>query len=371
MATTANPEVVVNTNYGDFLVELFPQQAPTTVTNFLSYVDENFYSNTIFHRVIDQFMIQGGGMGTDLLPKSVHAPIVLESNNGLSNLRGTLAMARTGVADSATSQFFVNTVDNLYLNYASTANPGYAVFGQVLDGMDVVDAIGQAHTFSVRASNSVVYENLPFPMLIEILGVERYTPAATQVATTHQTLTDANGVNQAVFSGARADYGVRLNSDGSHRVTLLDGAHTSETVSSQRLVFNDTKLAYDIYGSAGEAALLINATFGYGYLKPEINGIGLTLFDMGFSMQEVAAAALSTDLWKTIAGGTDNASFVKAVYTHVVGSAPDAATQAVFQNVLDQGLTTQAQLLVAAAQTDVNVSFIDLIGIGYSGLEFV
>ncbi len=371
MATTANPEVIVNTNYGHFLVELFPEQAPGTVTNFLSYIDENFYTDTIFHRVIDQFMIQGGGLGTDLLPKAVHAPIVLESNNGLSNLRGTLAMARTGVADSATSQFFVNTVDNLFLNYASTASPGYAVFGQVLDGMDVVDAIGAAHTFSVRASNSVVYEDMPFPKLIEILGVERYTLSTTQVATTHQASSDANGVNQAVFSGVRADYGVRLNSDGSHSVTLLDGAHSSETVNSHRLIFDDSKLAYDIHGSAGEAALLINATFGFSYLQPAINGIGLTLFDMGFSMQEVAAAALTTDLWKTVAGGTDNASFVKAVYSHVVGSAPDAATQAAFQSILDQGVVTQAQLLVAAAQTDVNVTFIDLIGIGYSGLEFV
>jgi peptidyl-prolyl cis-trans isomerase A (cyclophilin A) len=139
--TVPKPQVGILTSLGSIVVELDPAAAPITVNNFLSYVKSGFYSNTLFHRVMSGFVIQAGGYTTGMLKKEGQKdPIVLESNNGLSNLRGTVAMARTNVPDSATSEFFINHVDNLFLNY-STTSAGYAVFGKVVQGMDVVDDI--------------------------------------------------------------------------------------------------------------------------------------------------------------------------------------------------------------------------------------
>ncbi len=147
MAQQKNPMVVLDTSLGKITVELFADKAPVTVKNFLTYVDEKHYDGTIFHRVIPDFMVQGGGMEPGLKEKQTHAAIKNESTNGLSNKRGTLAMARTNVPDSATSQFFINVKDNAFLDKAKSRDGvGYAVFGQVIDGMDVVDRIRQVET---------------------------------------------------------------------------------------------------------------------------------------------------------------------------------------------------------------------------------
>ncbi|MEO7430665.1 MAG: peptidylprolyl isomerase [Dokdonella sp.] len=140
-ATAAAPKVLIKTSMGEITVELYPDKSPKSVENFLAYVKSGFYDDTIFHRVIAGFMIQGGGFTKDLTQKKTRAPIAIESKNGLSNMKGTLAMARTGDPNSATAQFFINTVDNARLDYASDANPGYAVFGKVISGMDVVEKI--------------------------------------------------------------------------------------------------------------------------------------------------------------------------------------------------------------------------------------
>ena len=140
-----NNIVVLKTNLGDIEMELYPDKAPKTVENFLSYVNDGFFSGTVFHRVIDGFMVQGGGFTADGQQKSTRNPIVLESDNGLKNDRGMVAMARTNVPDSATSQFFINVADNDFLNYTA-GNPGYAVFGKVINGMDVVDKIKSVET---------------------------------------------------------------------------------------------------------------------------------------------------------------------------------------------------------------------------------
>jgi peptidylprolyl isomerase/peptidyl-prolyl cis-trans isomerase B (cyclophilin B) len=139
----ANPRVLIETSKGNITVELFPGNAPQSTANFLGYVKSGFYDGTIFHRVIPGFMIQGGGMTPDMAEKPKGAPIPNEADNGLKNLRGTLAMARTGDPQSATSQFFINVADNYFLNHRgkSVEGWGYAVFGKVVDGMDVVDAI--------------------------------------------------------------------------------------------------------------------------------------------------------------------------------------------------------------------------------------
>jgi peptidyl-prolyl cis-trans isomerase B (cyclophilin B) len=146
----ANPNVLLETSSGDILLELFPEQAPETVKNFLQYVDDEFYANTIFHRVINGFMIQGGGMGVRMDEKATRAPIKNEANNGLKNDRGTIAMARTQDPNSATAQFFINHADNGFLNHTapSVSGWGYCVFGKVIEGMDVVDKIAKLKTKS-------------------------------------------------------------------------------------------------------------------------------------------------------------------------------------------------------------------------------
>jgi len=142
------PIVNMQTNLGTIVIELNAEKAPKTVENFLRYVNEGFYDGTIFHRVIKNFMIQGGGFTKDYNKKTTHKPIKNEANNGLSNVRGTIAMARTGDPHSATAQFFINVKDNTFLNYrdSPTRKWGYAVFGKVTDGMDVVDKIRKTNT---------------------------------------------------------------------------------------------------------------------------------------------------------------------------------------------------------------------------------
>ncbi len=145
-AEPKNPVVLMDTSLGKIKIELFAKEAPVTVKNFLAYVNKGFYSGTIFHRVINGFMIQGGGFTTEFQPKPTDAPIKNEAGNGLKNDRGTIAMARTGAPDSATSQFFINVVDNAALNRPSPDGFGYAVFGKVIEGMDVVDKIKSVKT---------------------------------------------------------------------------------------------------------------------------------------------------------------------------------------------------------------------------------
>ena len=163
----ANPLVTMETVFGTITIELWEDRAPTTVANFLRYVDGGFYDNLIFHRVIPGFMIQGGGFGTDMVEKSTFQPIVNEASADLENDRGTLAMARTNVVDSATSQFFINLVDNDFLNHTDTTPSGfgYAVFGRVVEGMEVVDQIAQVETGNARGHQNVPVE----PVVIESL----------------------------------------------------------------------------------------------------------------------------------------------------------------------------------------------------------
>ena len=155
-----NSTVVMETNLGNITIELFQDKAPISVENFLAYVNDGFYEGTVFHRVIQGFMIQGGGMTSDLTRKQTQAPIKNEATNGLSNERGTVAMARTNVVDSATSQFFINTVDNSGrgLDHSGTdaQSYGYAVFGRVTGGMDVVDKIAAVPTQSDVPNDPVV-----------------------------------------------------------------------------------------------------------------------------------------------------------------------------------------------------------------------
>ncbi|MEX0737982.1 MAG: peptidylprolyl isomerase [Pseudohongiella sp.] len=160
-----NPVVVMETSMGSIEIELWADRAPISVENFLRYTDNNLYDNLTFHRVIPGFMIQGGGYDSDFVEMSGYAPITNEADPELQNDRGTLAMARTNVVDSATSQFFINLVDNDFLNQTGTTPQqfGYAVFGEVISGMDVVDQIA-----TVETANRNQHQNVPVePVIIE------------------------------------------------------------------------------------------------------------------------------------------------------------------------------------------------------------
>lgn len=166
----SNPLVLLETTSGDILIELFQDKAPDSVANFLAYVDDGFYENTIFHRVIKGFMIQGGGLDIRMNPKETRDPITNEATNGLKNLRGTVAMARTSEIHSATAQFFINTVDNAFLDHSEETPQGYgyAVFGQVTEGLNVVDKIEKAKT-----KDTPHYEDVPVDSIL-ITGCSRF-----------------------------------------------------------------------------------------------------------------------------------------------------------------------------------------------------
>ncbi len=152
-----NPQVVIKTSQGDITLRLFRDKAPVTVENFLRYVDEGFYNGTIFHRIIPDFMIQGGGFLPDMSEKPTREPIINESKNRLHNVRGSIAMARTGDPDSATAQFFINQRTNLRLDWAP-GQPGYTVFGEVTDGMNIVDYLATSPVHSVGPYQDVPVE---------------------------------------------------------------------------------------------------------------------------------------------------------------------------------------------------------------------
>jgi len=159
-----HPKVLLETSKGNITLELDAKAAPNTVQNFLSYVQDGFYDGTVFHRVIPGFMVQGGGMNADMSDKTTRAPIKNEAGNGLKNLRGTVAMARTNAPHSASSQFFINVADNDFLNFKNETPQGwgYAVFGKVAEGLDVVDGI-----VAVKTGNHGMHQNVPVePVLI-------------------------------------------------------------------------------------------------------------------------------------------------------------------------------------------------------------
>ena len=168
-----NPQVTIQTSLGNIVVELYPTKAPQTVANFLQYVDDGFYTNTLFHRVIDGFMIQGGGFTPQFERKPTRAPIINEADNGLKNLRGTIAMARTVDPQSATAQFYINVADNPNLDFTdkTPSGWGYAVFGKVIKGMEVVDAIKSQPS----GPGGPFQRDVPTTPVI-ILGISRVKP---------------------------------------------------------------------------------------------------------------------------------------------------------------------------------------------------
>jgi cyclophilin family peptidyl-prolyl cis-trans isomerase len=166
--TVPKPQVTLVTSKGAITLELDPAKAPISTNNFLSYVGSGYYKDLLFHRVIAGFVVQGGGYTTGMLKRTASVgPIELESNKGLSNARATVAMARTNIFNSATSEFYVNLVDNTFLDYKNAANPGYAVFGNVVQGMDVVDAIAAEPTGVFNGTTDVPLTDITISMALQ------------------------------------------------------------------------------------------------------------------------------------------------------------------------------------------------------------
>ncbi|MCI5897361.1 MAG: peptidylprolyl isomerase [Sutterella sp.] len=164
-------QVLFETNLGNFVVDVNEKASPKTASNFLRYVNEGFYNNTIFHRVIGNFMVQGGGFEPGMVQKQTHEPIALESKNGLTNKRGTIAMARTMDPNSATSQFFINLKNNHFLDASQSPDGnGYAVFGQVISGMDTIDKIAEVKTHSVGYHDDVPIRNVVIKKVTVLKG---------------------------------------------------------------------------------------------------------------------------------------------------------------------------------------------------------
>ena len=186
-AAAANPRVRFETSKGAFVIELEQAKAPVTVGNFLEYVKSGYYDGTIFHRVIPGFMVQGGGFTADMQQKPAREPIVNESANGLANKRGTIAMARTADPNSASSQFFINLVDNGFLDKASARDGvGYCVFGKVVDGMSVLDAIAAVPTGNVGPNQNVPLQPVVIKKASVVAAKAAAKPPAPQGSAPHQ-----------------------------------------------------------------------------------------------------------------------------------------------------------------------------------------
>ena len=167
-AKSALPVVEIKTTLGNIKVELYPAKAPLTVKNFLMYVKKKRYDGTIFHRVMAGFMIQGGGFNESLVQVTTESPVKNEADNGLANARGTIAMARTNIVDSATNQFFINLKNNSFLNHTGKRNFGYCVFGKVIAGMDVVDKIAKVRTTRKKHYSDVPEKTIIIKEIIEV-----------------------------------------------------------------------------------------------------------------------------------------------------------------------------------------------------------
>lgn len=212
-----DPQITLQTRLGTVVIELDPQRAPATVANMLAYVNGDFYDGTLFHRVIKNFMVQGGGFTTGMVSRQpTYDPIVLESNNGLLNLRGTIAMARTDAPNSATSQFFINHVDNGFLNYSSAASPGYAVFGKVVSGLSVIDNLAQLAVGTVAGYGDV-------PLAEEVITTLNQTRVGS--ALTRTGVLSVSGLEAGGSWSYSVDNGKSWKAGSGSSLTLAEGSY--------------------------------------------------------------------------------------------------------------------------------------------------
>ena len=288
-----DPQITLQTSLGTVVLELSPEQAPITVANMLAYADAGFYDSTIFHRVISGFMVQGGGFTSGLAYKTpTYGAITLESNNGLSNLRGTIAMARTSVADSATSQFFINQVDNTYLDYASAASPGYAVFGHVVSGLSVIDSIAQVATSTVGSYTNVPVADVTITSLRQTL--------AGSIVTNAHTLQVSDLESGAQWSYS-LDGGATWNTGSGSSLVIPDGSYAANAIQVRQ-----TDAAGNLGATTGKlsSAMLVDTTAPtISAFSPANGAVGVALgANIIVTFSEAIAYGTGTIVLKTSAG---------------------------------------------------------------------
>ena len=398
---TSNPQVTIQTSMGTMVAELYPNQAPITVANMLTYASTGFYAGTLFHRVIPGFMDQGGGYTASGYKTPTYAAISLESNNGLSNLRGTLAMARTAVADSATSQFFINQADNLFLNYSSAVSPGYAVFGKVLAGLDVVDSIaGVPRNISDKPLTDITITSLQqtasgsaLLASSSSLSVSGLEPGAVWSYSLNggSTWLAGSGTNLALPAGSYAANSIQIKqtdaagnaSTGSFSSALTHNA--AALVSAELLAYSwkahtllgDVSLSNGSFSQATTAngaasleaikgqALTLNASRAIPSAEATATSAAVNLQDAIAILKmivglEVNGTGKALSPYQALAADYDGNGLVQltdaiGVLKHVVGlTAPDPVWR--FVNELDATVPSKTTLSPGVAQTSITAS---------------
>ena len=327
-----NPSVTIQTNRGPISLELFPSQAPVSVSNFLLYAFDDFYDGVLFHRVVANFVIQAGRFDSSGASKVAmqRSPIELESDNELSNLRGTLGFARTSDPNSATSEFYINLIDNTGLDYRSAQEPGYAVFGRVTSGLDIVDSIA-----SVPVATNNGFENVPVTAIV-INDVELSQGADLFIELPEYRA--AAGVTGARLEFSSDQISAKPMSDGSWAVFESSGYSIAKLVGYSRILLSDKTIGLDLDGSAGQAYRVYKAAFDRDPMQGDTVGLGywIAQIDNGMDMVEVAARFIDSNEFRTLYG--ENASdgdFLIGLYRNVLDRAPDAGGYAWWTDQLE------------------------------------
>ena len=318
--TASPPSAVITTNFGDITIELFPEKAPLSVGNFLHYAFDNYYDNVLFHRVVNNFVIQAGLFDTQGRKKitAQRGPISLESDNGLTHLRGTVGMARTDQPNTATSQFFINLVDNPGLNYSSAERPGYAVFGRITSGLEVVDAIAK-----VPVSTNNGFENVPnSPVIVRDVQI---SSGADQLIKLPE-FKAAAGVTGARLEYSIAQISARKMSDGAWAVVDVAGFSIAKLIGYERIFLNDKAIGLDLAGNAGQAYRIYKAAFDRDPMAGDTVGLGywIAQMDRGMSTVEVAARFIDSNEFRALYGANPtNGDFLTRLYQNVLDRSPD------------------------------------------------
>jgi cyclophilin family peptidyl-prolyl cis-trans isomerase len=358
-----NPSVVIKTNFGDISVELFPEAAPKSVSNFLQYSFDDYYDNVLFHRVVDDFVIQAGLFNSQGNAKtsSLRAPIELESNNGLSNLRGTIGFARVDAFDSATSQFYFNLIDNTSLNFQSAQQPGYTVFGQITSGLGVIDAISNV---AVATNNG--FENVPIdPVVITDVILSEGADQLFQL----QAFIAADDISSARLEFTTEQIRLKEMSDGAWAVLEVGGWSIAKLVGYKRALLNDKAIGLDLDGSAGKAYRVYKAAFDRDPMQGDTVGLGFWIaqIDNGVDMVEVAARFIDSNEFRSLYGQSPtNGDFLIGLYRNVLDRAPDAGGYAWWTDQLENNPEKTWQKVLAdfseSPENQANVA--ELIGNG-------
>jgi peptidyl-prolyl cis-trans isomerase A (cyclophilin A)/peptidyl-prolyl cis-trans isomerase B (cyclophilin B) len=349
------------TNYGEISIEIYPQAAPITVRNFLHYVVDDFYDGIVFHRVIKSFVIQAGLFDASGTPRlNLRAPIVSEADNGLSNEKWTLSMARSDDPNSASAQFFINLNDNTSLDYAGEESPGYTVFGRVVEGRGLVENIG-----NLPVSTQGQFEAVPL-QFVTILDIEIPSYAEDLVQLPKLEASTNREIAEVLLSTELID--VRLQRDGSWAI-LEDGVSFAELQGYTRLLLLDESIALDVSGAGGQAYRLYKAAFNRDPIQDDKTGLGywIAQLDKGMSLEEVAERFIDSAEFEELYGGNlDNESFLKAVYQNVLERPPDPQGLNWWLKEMNTNLEkTRAKVLADFAESSENQSnTLELIGAG-------